>query len=89
LSSKSLCRACIKHRASIRRRNPSYYTVERERERERKKRRGRENITDTMSTDGAIFCFPELEKPTSKTFRIVGDSAASPRHRRELKLLQN
>jgi hypothetical protein len=66
LTSNSLCRACIKHRAPIRRREPSYYIVERERERERekKKRRGRENITDTMSTDGDIFGFPELEKPT-------------------------
>jgi hypothetical protein len=55
---------------------------ERERERERKKRREREKITDTMSTDGGIFCFPELEKPTSKSFRVVGDSAESPRHHR-------
>lgn len=38
--------------------------------------------TDTMSTEGAIFCFPELEKPTSKSCRVVGDSAASPRHHR-------
>jgi hypothetical protein len=35
-----------------------------------------------MSTDGAIFGFPELEKPASKSFRVVGDSAASPRHHR-------
>jgi hypothetical protein len=67
LNSKSLSKACIKHRASIRRREPSYYTVEREREREKKRSEGKgKTLQIPWAQMAAFFAFRSLRSQLQK-----------------------
>jgi hypothetical protein len=85
LTSNSLCRACIKHRAPIRRREPSYYIVEREREREREREKSEgegKTLQIPREQMATFLAFRSLRSQLEKSFRVVGDSAACPRHHR-------